>query len=144
MSTMVCRSICARALRLASMLMVALATGAAAQEAVPAPTALPKPGPSQPLYGRPDTEAAMRLAPVPPLPEPLAADKLPVAQLKVPKGFHIEVFAGGIADARSLRVGDKGTVFVGNRVHDKVWAIYDKDGKRTQKPIATGLYRPNG
>jgi glucose/arabinose dehydrogenase len=54
------------------------------------------------------------------------------------------VFASGIADARSLRVGDKGTVFVGNRVHDKVWAIYDKDGRRTQKPIATGLYRPNG
>ena len=141
--------------RLVSVLLVALAVGAQAQEATdpaptaPAPTATaPKPGtpgaPNQPLYGRPDTEAAMRLAPVAPPPEPLAADKLPVAQLKVPRGFHIEVFASGIADARSLRVGDKGTVFVGNRVHDKVWAIYDKDGRRTQKPIATGLYRPNG
>jgi glucose/arabinose dehydrogenase len=114
----------------------------------PAPSTLPKPGSagasSQPLYGRPDTEAAMLLAPVPPPPEPLAADKLPVAQLKVPRGFHIEVFASGVPDARSLRVGDKGTVFVGNRVQDKVWAIYEKDGKRIQKPIATGLYRPNG
>ena len=142
---MVRRSTCASLLRLAGVLTIALAAGAAAQEAAaPAPTAQPKPAPNQPLYGRPDTEAAMRLAPVPPLPEPLAADKLPVAQLTVPKGFHIEVFASGIPDARSLRVGDKGTVFVGNRVHDKVWAIYDKDGRRTQKPIATALYRPNG
>jgi len=143
----------ARLLRLAAV-SVALAGPANAQEpaaaapVAPAPTTLPRPGmagaPNQPLYGRPDTEGAMRLAPVLPPPEPLAADKLPVAQLKVPKGFHIEVFASGIADARSLRVGDKGTVFVGNRVHDKVWAIYDKDGRRTQKPIATGLYRPNG
>jgi glucose/arabinose dehydrogenase len=143
---MVLRWTSARRTGLASVLMVALAAGAAAQDAGPAPapaptTLLPKPGT---LYGRPDTEAAMRLAPVPPPPEPLALDKLPVAQLQVPKGFHIEVFASGIADARSLRVGDKGTVFVGNRVRDKVWAIYNKDGKRTQKPIASGLYRPNG
>jgi glucose/arabinose dehydrogenase len=128
----------------------AIAQDVAAPADAPAPSraTLPKPGtpgaPSQPLYGRPDTEGAMRLAPVPPPPEPLAPDKLPVGQLKLPKGFHIEVFAGGIADARSLRVGDKGTVFVGNRVSDKVWAIWDKDGRRTQKPIATGLYRPNG
>jgi glucose/arabinose dehydrogenase len=147
MSAMAMHSATARLLLLASML--ALAGAAAAQEAAPpAPTTLPKPGtpgaPNQPLFGRPDTEGAMRLAPVPPPPEPIAADKLPVGQLKVPKGFHVEVFASGIPDARSLRVGDKGTVFVGNRVHDKVWAIYDKDGRRTQKPIATGLYRPNG
>jgi glucose/arabinose dehydrogenase len=136
-------------------LAVALAATAAAQEvdapapAAPGPTiTLPKPGtpgaPRQPLFGRPDTEAAMRLAPIVPPPEPLAADKLPVGQLKVPRGFHVEVFASGIADARSLRLGDKGTVFVGNRVLDKVWAIYEKDGRRIQKPIATGLYRPNG
>jgi len=142
---MVLHSTCARLLRLACLLLAALASVAAAQEAAaPAPPAQPKLAPNQPLYGRPETEGAMRLAPVPPPPEPIAADKLPVAQLKVPKGFHIEVFASGIADARSLRVGDKGAVFVGNRVHDKVWAIYDKDGKRIQKPIATGLYRPNG
>src|SRR5262249_44872202 len=129
----------------AGLLRAAPESGAAAQEpAAPAPPAQPKLAPNQPLYGRPETEGAMRLAPVPPPPEPIAADKLPVAQLKVPKGFHIEVFASGIADARSLRLGDKGTVFVGNRVHDKVWAIYDKEGKRIQKPIATGLYRPNG
>jgi glucose/arabinose dehydrogenase len=156
MGTMILRSTFAKLLLLASVCSVALAAAAVAQEPAapaptapaPAPTTLPKPGmpgaPNQPLYGRPDSEAAMRLAPVPAPSEPLAADKLPAAQLKVPKGFHVEVFASGIPDARSLRVGDKGTVFVGNRVHDKVWAIFEKDGKRIQKPVATGLYRPNG
>ena len=45
--------------------------------------------------------------------------------------------------ARSL-VGDKGTVFVGSRLIDKVYAIVNKDGKREVKVLASGLYRPNG
>jgi len=115
----------------------------AQQPAAPAATPAQLP-PGSPLIGRPDSEAAMKLAPVPAPPIPAEADKLPVKQLKLPKGFNIEVYASGIPNARSLRVGDKGTVFVGNRLLDKVWAIYEKDGKRVQKPIATGLYRPNG
>ncbi len=73
-----------------------------------------------------------------------AADKLPVAQLKAPKGFKIEVYASGIPNARSLRIGDKGTLFVGNRVLDKVYAVVDKGGKRDVKVIASGMDRPNG
>ena len=42
------------------------------------------------------------------------------------------------------RSGDKGTVFVGSRTVDKVYAIVNKDGKREVKIIASGLYRPNG
>ena len=72
------------------------------------------------------------------------ADKLPIAQLKLPKGFKIEVYASGIANARSLRLGDKGTVFVSNRVLDKVYAVVDRNGKREAKVIASGLDRPNG
>ncbi len=49
-----------------------------------------------------------------------------------------------MANARSLRVGDKGTVFVGSRLGDKVYAIVNKDGKREVKVLASGLYRPNG
>lgn len=130
-------------------LAIAAAGPIAAQPAPAAPAAAPAaPAPlpaGSPLIGRPDNnEAAMKLAPVPPPPLPIAADKLPVNQLKLPKGFHIEVYASGIANARSLRVGDKGTVFVGNRLLDKVWAITDKDGKRTAKVLLSGLYRPNG
>jgi glucose/arabinose dehydrogenase len=149
MSIMYAHSTSARALLGAAVFAAGLAVSlpASAQQQ-PAPAAVPKPGtpgaPNQPLYGRPDNEAAMKLAPVPAPPIAAAADKLPVDKLKLPKGFKIEVFASGIPDARSLRIGDKGTVFVGNRLQDKVWAIYDKDGKRTQKPIATGMYRPNG
>src|SRR5262244_3064474 len=40
-----------------------------------------------------------------------AEDKLPTAQLKLPQGFRIETYIHGVPDARSLRLGDKGTVF---------------------------------
>ena len=35
-------------------------------------------------------------------------------------------------------------MFVGSRLVDKVYAIVNKDGKRTVKVLALGLYRPNG
>ena len=147
------QSVSARALLRAGTLAAAFAVALPAmaqQPAAPAaaPAAVPKPGqpgaPNQPLYGRPDSEAAMKLAPVPAPPIAAAVDKLPVDKLKLPKGFNIEVYASGIPDARSIRIGDKGTVFIGNRVQDKVYAIVEKDGKRTVKVIASGLYRPNG
>ena len=110
-----------------------------------APAAAPTLPPGSPLIGRPDgNEAAAKLAPVAPPPIPAAADKLPTAQLKLPPGFNIEVYASGIANTRSLRIGDKGTVFVGTRFGNKVTAIVKKDGKTELKTVAEGLYRPNG
>lgn len=110
-----------------------------------APAAAPALPPGSPLIGRPaGNEAAGKLAPVAPPPLPAAADKLPTAQLKLPPGFNIEVYASGIANTRSLRIGDKGTVFVGTRFGNKVSAIVKKDGKTEVKTIAEGLYRPNG
>jgi len=115
---------------------------AAASAAVPAaPPSLV----GTPLFGRPEgNTAAAALAPVAAPPLPAAADKLPTAKLKLPPGFNIEVYASGIANARSLRVGDKGTVFVGTRFGNKVTAVVNKDGKTENKVIAEGLYRPNG
>jgi glucose/arabinose dehydrogenase len=92
----------------------------------------------------PDAEVAKKLRNVQPLPFPPPADKLPVAQLKAPKGFKVEVYASGIANARSLRLGDKGTVFVSNRQLDKVYAVVDRNGKREVKVLASGMDRPNG
>jgi glucose/arabinose dehydrogenase len=92
--------------------------------------------------GRPSGN--IQLAPITPPPLATAADKLPVDKLKVPKGFKVEVYASGIPNARSLRLGDKGTVFVSNRTLDKIYAIVDKGGKREVKVIAKDLYRPNG
>jgi len=54
------------------------------------------------------------------------------------------LYASGVPNARTLRQGDKGTVFVSSRILDKVYAIVDKDGKREVKTLYSGLYRPNG
>jgi glucose/arabinose dehydrogenase len=106
------------------------------------PAALP---PGSPLIGRPEgNAAAMKLAPVPSPPLATAADKLPVNDLKAPNGFKIEVYASGMPNARSLALSDKGTVFVGSRLQDKVYAITNKDGKRQVHVLVSGLYRPNG
>lgn len=118
------------------------ATAPAVTPPAAAPQALP---PGSPLIGRPaGNEAAAKLAPIAPPPIPTTTDKLPAAKLKLPPGFNIEVYASGIANTRSLRVGDKGTVFVGTRLGNKVTAIVKKDGKTEIKTIAEGLYRPNG
>ena len=123
---------------LSSLFVFGVVFGAAAQQpAAPLP-------PGSPLAGRPDSEAAAKLSPVAPPPLAAALDKLPTAKLKLPEGFSIEVYAAGMANARSLALGDKGTVFVGSRLVDKVYAIIDQDGKRTVKVVASGLYRPNG
>src|SRR5450631_1342693 len=125
-----------RSLLLAGAFFSLFALDAVAQQALP---------PGSPLIGRPaDNEAAAKLAPVAPPPLPAAPDKLPTAKLKVPPGFNIEVYASGMANARSLALGDKGTVFVGSRLVDKVYAIVNKDGRRSVKVLASGLYRPNG
>jgi glucose/arabinose dehydrogenase len=124
----------------------------AAPSQPPAPAKGDKPAPNiQPtppmVPGRPDipnAEVQKKLRNVQPLPFPPPADKLPVARLKVPKGFKVEVYASGIANARSLRLGDKGTVFVSNRQLDKVYAVVDRNGKREVKVLASGLDRPNG
>jgi glucose/arabinose dehydrogenase len=112
--------------------------------AKPAPSMQPQPAT---VPGRPDipnAEVQKKLRNVPPLPFPPSADKLPIAQLKAPKGFKVEVYASGIANARSLRLGDKGTLFVSNRQLDKVYAVVDRGGKREAKVILSGLDRPNG
>ena len=124
-------------LLLPAMLAIALAAWpAAAQQSTPTP---PPPTPNQPT-----SDAAGKLRGINPPPFPMAADKLPVPQLKVPKGFKVDVFMSGIPNARSLRIGDKGTVFVSNRLLDKVYAVAEKGGKRELKTLASGLDRPNG
>jgi len=137
-----------RSLLLAGVFLGALTVGAVAQQPASPPAAAPAAAaplpPGSPLIGQPDNEAAAKLRPVAPPPLAAAPDKLPLAKLKVPQGFNIEVYAAGMTNAREMAVGDKGTVFVGSRLVDKVYAIVNKDGKREVKVLASGLYRPNG
>lgn len=95
--------------------------------------------------GMPKTDAASKMAPVPAFPIPTAADKLPVNKIKLPPGFKAEVWASNVLDARGLRQGDQGTVFVSSLfVAGKIYAVTDKGGKREVKTIAEKLFLPNG
>jgi glucose/arabinose dehydrogenase len=158
------RSTCLHPALLAAIVAVAVAGGPAAAQQPPAPAApaaapaaaqppaQPPPPPGPPIapgkpswtQAMPETEGASTLAPVTALPIPTPVDKLPVAALHLPKGFQMEVYQAGIPDARSLRIDDKGTVFVSNRAQDKVYAIVNENGKHEVKVVAKGLKMPNG
>jgi glucose/arabinose dehydrogenase len=95
--------------------------------------------------GRPKTDTAMKMAPVPAFPIATPEAQLPVAKLKLPPGFKAEVWASNVLDARGLRQGDKGTVFVSSLfVAGKIYAVVDKGEKREVKTIAEKLFLPNG
>lgn len=102
--------------------------------------------------GRPKAnQDAMRMAPVPAFPIPTAADKLPTSKFKLPPGFKVETFMPGVLDARELRQGANGTIFVSTLfVGQKVYAITDKGGKRELKtiidktPMAAGIAYDKG
>lgn len=95
--------------------------------------------------GRPKSDTAMKMAPVPAFPIATPGDKLPIAKMKLPPGFKAEVWASDVLDARGLRQGDKGTVFVSSLfVAGKIYAVVDKGGKREVKTLAEKLFLPNG
>ena len=66
-------------------------------------------------------------------------------KVKLPPGFKIELFAEGVQNARSMALGEKGTLFVGTRTAGKVHALRH-DGRKATEVItfATGLSMPNG
>ena len=75
-----------------------------------------------------------------------ASAKLPLDLIKLPKGFSISVYAE-VEDARSMALSPSGTLFVGNRSEDKVYAVKDTDGDKVADKkwvLATGLNMPNG
>jgi glucose/arabinose dehydrogenase len=76
---------------------------------------------------------------------PLVGAAQPVERIKLPPGFEISVFASNVADARSMALGEKGTLFVGTRREGVVYAI-THDGKRASRvaTVAKGLESPNG
>lgn len=67
-------------------------------------------------------------------------------KIVLPTGFTISVYAE-LPNARSMCFGDKGTLFVGSRDGDNVFAVVDnnKDGKADKiYNIGSGLHSPNG
>lgn len=70
-----------------------------------------------------------------------------LSAVQLPEGFTISVYAEGLDNARSLAVGDAGTVFVGTRTHSYVYALADADADGVAEQtyrIGSGLVVPNG
>lgn len=75
----------------------------------------------------------------------IPADSL-ASRIHLPDGFSIGVFAE-VNNARSLALSPSGTVYVGNRGGDKVYALRDTDGDyRADETyvIDSGMNMPNG
>lgn len=74
------------------------------------------------------------------------AAPLPVAKIKLPKGFSIAVYAE-VPRARSMTLASDGTVFVGNRDGRAVYAVVNHNGNDRAGEVITiadGLQSPNG
>ncbi len=123
---------------IAALVAAAFAASAFAQDK---PAAAPPPSWQQ---GKPAAQAESTLHPFAPHLTGRPAKDLPVNTLKVPAGFKVEVWVDGVPEARSLAMGDKGTLFVSSRVAGNVYAVVDKGGQREVKVIAKGLNLPNG
>ena len=115
-----------------------------APQVQPTQQALTPPPPPSWQQGRPESMKSSTLAPNPPGLTAKAASEMKLDKIKMPPGFAIELWAQGLPNARSIAVGAKGTVFVGTRLIENVYAVIEKDGKREVKTILKGLYRPNG
>jgi glucose/arabinose dehydrogenase len=75
-----------------------------------------------------------------------AGTKYNLDKIKLPPGFKINLFAE-VPNARSMTWGSKGTLFVGNRSSDKVYAVVDGDKNGVAEKvytIASGLNMPCG
>src|SRR6195952_576737 len=128
----------------AAILTAAFGSAFAQQSAPAAPlAAAPAAAPTW-QQGRSSTESESSLHPLAPLRTGRPASELPLDKLKVPAGFKVEVYADGIPEARSLALGDKGTVFVSNRNLKDVYAITDQGGKRTVVKVLVWLNCPTG
>ena len=129
---------------LAALLAISLASGLACP-AAPRPTSGPGANPldtSEQLLAKTKQDKGLKPHATPLTVTPL--EKIPLAKIKVPAGFKVEVWAHGMPGARMMTRGDKGTIFVGTRAIGKVYAITDKGSERTHKVIPEGQQQPNG
>lgn len=76
----------------------------------------------------------------------LDSTDLALLELNLPKGFKIEVFARGVDGARSMAMGDDGTLFVGTRTENNIYAIQDTNGdfKADNVMVLDTMEVPNG
>lgn len=69
----------------------------------------------------------------------------PAEYLRVPPGFRADVLIEGVPNARSMALGEGGTLFIGTRSGGTVYAVRDALGPNpTVLKFAEGLVMPNG
>lgn len=74
-----------------------------------------------------------------------ASSQYILERLDLPAGFRIEMYVDDVPGARSLALGDRGTVFVGTQNAGSVYAVRSlADGRRRTSTVAEGLNSPNG
>ena len=123
---------------------VIIASAVAAAFTVPALAQAPASPPPSWQQGKPAALAESTLHPFAIEVTGKGSKELPLNKLKVPNGFKVEVWAEGMPGARSMALGDKGTVFVGTRQLKDVYAVTSSGGKREAKVLLKGLDTPNG
>lgn len=70
-----------------------------------------------------------------------ATAALPLDQIKLPAGFHIEVFSDKVPGARAMALSPSGTLYVGTRREGKVYALRPGEPVRV---VAKGINMPVG
>jgi len=68
-----------------------------------------------------------------------ALARIQLERIKLPPGFQIEVFAEGVKNARSMTLGEAGTLFVSTRTAGNVYAIKHDGKKATLAMAACGV-----
>lgn len=68
-------------------------------------------------------------------------------KLRLPPGFHIDVYSKDVPNARAMALGPRGTLFVGSRDDGRVYAVVDENGDHAADKvhvIARDLEMPAG
>ncbi len=66
---------------------------------------------------------------------PSAADNL--SKIRLPQGFKISIYADNIENPRAMTLSPGGTLFVGSREADAVYAVVDADGDHVADKVHT-------
>ncbi|MEM9950110.1 MAG: PQQ-dependent sugar dehydrogenase [Chloroflexota bacterium] len=77
----------------------------------------------------------------------VAQDSGTIDQVEMPDGFEISIFADNVEGARTLRLGDNGTLFVSSRGAGNIYAIPNATSSETAEDIIivdSDLNSPNG
>ena len=74
-----------------------------------------------------------------------AESDLHLDAIRLPSGFSIELYTNEVPDARSLALGEQGTVFVATRRDGRVYAVVPRENEAPRVvTVAKDLNMPNG